>query len=669
LKLRDAAAVLFDEATPDAEVRAVIFETVGRDLLKIAYDKVGVLAEPPDDVYFAELRKHRGQFRFAPALLRGLDLNAAPAGKSLLDAVEYVRAVQDGGKRSGPAPVAFAPKEWVSQLKTGDGKIDLFGYRLCVLDQLRRTIRRRHVFASRSLRYADPRKGLLSSAAWEAARPAVCRTVGVSASADEELTRLSARLDLAYRGTADRAPANPALSIEATTAGADLSVAQLDKIEEPPSLVALRAAVEARLPQVDLPELILEMQARTGFADRFTHVSEGGSRVEDIATSVSAVLVSEACNIGFEPLVRRGSPALRRSRLSWVKQNFLRADTDRGQRRAAGGTECGPTGAFLGRRRRRLGRRPALCRARAHHSFRSQSPLLRARARRHLVQSGVRPVHRPERDHHSRNAARQPVSLGSRPGAGNRAFSHRDHDGHGGLYRYDLRDFPSPRLQFSPRITEIGGSRFWRVDRKADYGLLDDLASNKINMRLIVDHWDDLLRLAGSLKLGVVRAAGLTRTLQTNDRPTKLARALQELGRLIKTLYLLRFIDDEHYRRRILIQLNRGENRHRLARVIFHGKRGELRQRYRYGQEDQLGSLGLVVNLVVLWNTVYMDAALNQLRAEGYEVKPEDVAHLSPLSFGHINMLGRYAFTLPEIIARGELRPLRDPSVAGIDDL
>ena len=68
---------------------------------------------------------------------------------------------------------------------------------------------------------------------------------------------------------------------------------------------------------------------------------------------------------------------------------------------------------------------------------------------------------------------------------------------------------------------------------------------------------------------------------------------------------------------RILIQLNRGENRHRLARVIFHGKRGELRQRYRDGQEDQLGSLGLVVNVVVLWNTIYMDAALNQLREEG----------------------------------------------------
>jgi len=106
--------------------------------------------------------------------------------------------------------------------------------------------------------------------------------------------------------------------------------------------------------------------------------------------------------------------------------------------------------------------------------------------------------------------------------------------------------------------------------------------------------------------------SGLSRVLQTNDRPTKLARALQELGRLIKSLYMLRFIDDATYRRRILIQLNRGESRHQLARTVFHGKRGELRQRYREGQKDQLGALGIIVNLVVLWNTIYIDAALNR---------------------------------------------------------
>ena len=183
-----------------------------------------------------------------------------------------------------------------------------------------------------------------------------------------------------------------------------------------------------------------------------------------------------------------------------------------------------------------------------------------------------------------------------------------------------------------------------------------------MNLNSPIEQWDDLLRLAGSLKLGVAQASGLMRMLQTNNSPTKLARALADLGRIIKTIHLLNYLDDDEYRRRILVQLNRGEARHMLARAIFHGKRGELRQRYRQGQEDQLDALGLIVNAVVLWNTIYMDAALNQLRDEGFQVLDEDIARLSPLGHEHINMLGRYAFTLPDSVARGELRPLRDPN-------
>jgi hypothetical protein len=79
-----------------------------------------------------------------------------------------------------------------------------------------------------------------------------------------------------------------------------------------------------------------------------------------------------------------------------------------------------------------------------------------------------------------------------------------------------------------------------------------------------------------------------------------------------------------------------------LSRAVFHGKWGELRQRYRQGQEDQLSALGLIVNVIVFWNTIYMDAALQQLRREGFEVRDVDVARLSPLGHEHINMLGRY---------------------------
>jgi hypothetical protein len=74
-----------------------------------------------------------------------------------------------------------------------------------------------------------------------------------------------------------------------------------------------------------------------------------------------------------------------------------------------------------------------------------------------------------------------------------------------------------------------------------------------------------------------------------------------------------------------------------------------------------LGALGLVVNIIVLWNTFYIDAALEQLRHESYPVEPTDVARLSPLCFEHANLLGRYAFALPESVARGALHPLRQP--------
>jgi len=94
--------------------------------------------------------------------------------------------------------------------------------------------------------------------------------------------------------------------------------------------------------------------------------------------------------------------------------------------------------------------------------------------------------------------------------------------------------------------------------------------------------------------------------------------------------------------------------------AVFHGQRGQLRQRYREGQEDQLGTLGLVVNAIVLWNTRYQDAALNQLRRNGFDVLDDDIRRLSPLGHDHINLLGRYQFTAADLTC-DSLRPLHDP--------
>jgi TnpA family transposase len=214
--------------------------------------------------------------------------------------------------------------------------------------------------------------------------------------------------------------------------------------------------------------------------------------------------------------------------------------------------------------------------------------------------------------------------------------------------------------QFSPRLADIKSRRFWRMDPDADYGVFQELSRNYISRQLIARNWEDMLRMAGSLQLGTVSATELMGTLLNSKRQSQLARAIAHVGRIDKTLHLLSYIDNEAYRRQILVQLNRGEGRNGLARAVCHGRRGEIRQRYREGQEDQLGILGLVVNVIVLWNTLYLDAALDHLRASGYLVKPEDVARLSPLGFKHVNFLGRYNFPTPTV-KPGQLRALRDP--------
>ena len=146
----------------------------------------------------------------------------------------------------------------------------------------------------------------------------------------------------------------------------------LDKLDEPVSLVALKAAVAARLPRVDLPQLLLEMHAHMGFARGFTHASEGGARAGDVATSICAVLLAEACNTGFEPLIRRDTPALGRSRLGWVRQNYVRAETLTRANAALVAAQTASRSPALGGGRRRLRGWAALRRARADDPLRAE---------------------------------------------------------------------------------------------------------------------------------------------------------------------------------------------------------------------------------------------------------------------------------------------------------
>jgi TnpA family transposase len=219
------------------------------------------------------------------------------------------------------------------------------------------------------------------------------------------------------------------------------------------------------------------------------------------------------------------------------------------------------------------------------------------------------------------------------------------------------------RLRLQQLRFQVGDQQLWRISPGADYGPLDTAARGKIDLGKVRRHWPDILRVAASIHTGAVRAYDVIRMLQRDGHPTPLGEAIASYGRIFKSLHVLTYVDDETYRRDIKGQSNLTEGRYDLGRTVFHGHKGEIYQRYHVGMEE-LGALGLVLNCIVLWNTFYMNAALEQLRVEGYPVRDEDLARLSPFVRHHLGVHGRYSFVLPDLAG---IRPLRDPDAEDDD--
>ena len=197
---------------------------------------------------------------------------------------------------------------------------------------------------------------------------------------------------------------------------------------------------------------------------------------------------------------------------------------------------------------------------------------------------------------------------------------------------------------------------------------MNTFARGKIDLGKIRLNWEDVLRVVASIYTGTIRACDVVAMLQRDGHPTALGEAIAMYGRIFKSLHILAYIDaDETYRRDIKAIRNLQEGRHALARKICHGRKGELHHRYQRGLEDQLGALGLVLNCVVPWTTVYLDAAVRQLRAQGYPVLEEDLARLSPFVNTNLGVHCTYSFVLPDL-APGAIRELRDPEAADEDD-
>jgi TnpA family transposase len=212
-------------------------------------------------------------------------------------------------------------------------------------------------------------------------------------------------------------------------------------------------------------------------------------------------------------------------------------------------------------------------------------------------------------------------------------------------------------FRFAPRIRDISDVKLYALQKTTGYENIAGILQGKINANIIRDNYDDVLRLACSIRDGRVSGSLMMSKLGSYARQNTLATTLREMGRIEKTIFILDYISSETLRRRIQRGLNKGEAMNALARAIFFGKQGVFMEREMQDQLQRASALNILINAISVWNTVYLQNAIDYLKSKsGLDEKL--LKHISPLGWAHINFLGEYSFNQKNIPKHNEFRPL-----------
>jgi TnpA family transposase len=195
---------------------------------------------------------------------------------------------------------------------------------------------------------------------------------------------------------------------------------------------------------------------------------------------------------------------------------------------------------------------------------------------------------------------------------------------------------------FMPRIRDLKDQQLYRVDRHGDYGVFTPLLTKTADLDIVEEQWEPMMRVALSLKQRTAPAHVVVQRL-TNSYPSdRLSKAFTNLGRIIKTQYILRYLTDPDLRRAVQSQLNKGEYRHRLPRRVFFADQGAFTTGDYEEIMNKASCLSLVCNAILYWNTIKINDIVESLRQQGEEIDDETLSHISLLPFRHVIPNGTY---------------------------
>jgi TnpA family transposase len=208
-----------------------------------------------------------------------------------------------------------------------------------------------------------------------------------------------------------------------------------------------------------------------------------------------------------------------------------------------------------------------------------------------------------------------------------------------GLYLMDV--------SFAPRIKNVHHQTLYAYHSKSTQKYSDSPLAPKsqINKKLILDNWDDILRLMASMKLKRCSSSQMLKMLSSSERDNTLYKAFKEFGRLLKTHFILNYVDDEELRQNIQKQLNRVELGQKLADKVLFGRNGKLQVGLHDEVQLVMASNTLLRNMIILWNYLFLSDYCLTLDSEEQRAKViESISTGSVIAWAHMNFMGIYEF-------------------------